>query len=201
MMKIKNVICMTLIAFVCLLTACTANEEKDLSKSSAEELKIEESDEQSSTVNTESDDNDETQPSDNKNQQDSSIDTEGIMITLYVGNDEATGFEQKEMKIEVLSPQSIIDLLIEQGTLTSDVQLMAFTIEQSDNTNSIELNLNQAFASYVSSMGTTGEYYTIGSICNTFLDAYECDQIKITIEGEPLTTGHAEYPGYMTRFE
>ena len=33
------------------------------------------------------------------------------------------------------------------------------------------------------------------------LSAYDCEQVKITVEGQTLATGHAEYPGYMTKFE
>ena len=63
------------------------------------------------------------------------------------------------------------------------------------------VDFNGAFGVYVSSKGTTGEYYTIGSIVNTFLDAYGCEKIKITVEGNTLETGHNDYPGYMDRFE
>lgn len=70
-----------------------------------------------------------------------------------------------------------------------------------DDKESIELDLNDAFAAYVSNMGSTGEYYTVGALCNTFLDAYDCEQIRITVEGDSLSTGHAEYPGYLSRFE
>ena len=39
------------------------------------------------------------------------------------------------------------------------------------------------------------------SVVNTFLDAYGCEKIKITVEGNTLESGHAEYPRYMNRFE
>ena len=50
-------------------------------------------------------------------------------------------------------------------------------------------------------MGSTGEYYIIGSVCNTFLDAYGCEKIKITVENATLETGHAEFSGYLTRYQ
>ncbi len=57
---------------------------------------------------------------------------------------------------------------------------------------SLELTLKE--------MGSSAEYLVIGSICNTYLDVYHCAKIHITVNGEMLATGHAEYPGYMTRF-
>jgi hypothetical protein len=51
------------------------------------------------------------------------------------------------------------------------------------------------------SIGSSAEYYVIGSICNTYMDAYECEKVHITVNGEVLATGHAEYPGYLQRFQ
>lgn len=65
----------------------------------------------------------------------------------------------------------------------------------------LDLDLNQAFGNALGSMGTAGEYMTLGSLCNTFLDAYGCEKIQITVEGNTLETGHTEYPGYLNKFE
>ena len=43
--------------------------------------------------------------------------------------------------------------------------------------------------------------YWISSACNTFLDAYGCNKIQITTDGQEIVTGHAEYPGYNGKFE
>lgn len=94
-----------------------------------------------------------------------------------------------------------MEALISKGAVAADVKVLNFKTTEVDGKSSIELDLNSEFASYVKNMGTTGEYYAIGSVCNTFLKSYDCQQIKITVDGQELTTGHAEYPGYMTAFE
>ena len=66
-----------------------------------------------------------------------------------------------------------------------------------DGIESIVIDFNMAFSELISSMGSAGEYYILGSVCNTYLDVYESEQIKITVEGEILSTGHAEYDNYM----
>lgn len=44
-----------------------------------------------------------------------------------------------------------------------------------------------------------GEYATLGNVCNTFLDAYACEKIQITVEGNTLETSHTEYHGYLNK--
>lgn len=122
-------------------------------------------------------------------------------ITVYYSNADATAFESSEVSIPSLSPEAVLGALVSQGALTADVAENSFTVNTVDGKASIELDLNSAFAAYVSNMGSTGEYYTVGALVNTFLDAYECEQIRITVDGEALSTGHAEYPGYLARFE
>ena len=94
-----------------------------------------------------------------------------------------------------------MNALIEKSVLPSDIQVLKCDKQTIDGVESLDVDFNEAFGAYVCSMGTTGEYYTIGSVVNTFLDAYGCEKIKIAVEGNTLETGHAEYPGYMNRFE
>ena len=122
-------------------------------------------------------------------------------ITVYYSNADATAFGSSEVSIPSLSPEAVLGALVSQGALTADVAENSFTVNTVDGKASIELDLNSAFATYVSNMGSTGEYYTVGALVNTFLDAYECEQIRITVDEEVLSTGHAEYPGYLARFE
>lgn len=122
-------------------------------------------------------------------------------IKVYVSNDDATEFVSEGVKIDELTPENIVKVLIEKSVLPSDVQVLKCDKQTVDGVKSLNVDFNEAFGSYVGSMGTTGEYYTIGSVVNTFLDAYGCEQIKITVEGNALESGHAEYLGYMNRFE
>ena len=94
-----------------------------------------------------------------------------------------------------------MEQLIAKGVVPGDVQVLSCTEMQENGVNSLKLDLNQSFGTFLQSMGTAGEYVALGGVCNTFLDAYGCDQIQITVEGETLATGHAEYPGYLTKFE
>lgn len=126
---------------------------------------------------------------------------EPMTIVTYFSNDDATAFISEEVQIDALTPEEVLNALISKGAVAADVQILAFNTVTVDDKPTIEIDFNSAFATFVTNMGSTGEYFAIGSICNTFLNAYDCEQIKITVEGQTLTTGHAEYPGYMTTFE
>ena len=122
-------------------------------------------------------------------------------IQIYYCNEDATAFTSEEVQIDSLFPEAVLNALIEKGAIAADVEVMSLETTTVDGKQTLLLDLNDAFASYISSMGSTGEYFVMGSICNTFLDAYDCDQIQITVGGDTLSTGHAEYPGYMSKFE
>lgn len=124
-----------------------------------------------------------------------------LKVLLYSPNEEGDGFETKEIEMSELSAEFLISSLSEKGVIPSEVKVLSFRVAQDEEDKAIELDLNKTFGDFLQSIGSTGEYLAMGSVCNTFLDAYNCPKIQITVEGKVLTTGHAEYPGYMSKFE
>lgn len=205
-MKSKLITTILLITLVFSLTACGGNSGDGQEPSGTSDTQTEEQkdDEQGETEDSEAE-NEETQQ-ESEDGQDTETPAqepaaETATITVYYSNADATAFESSEVSIPSLSPEAVLGALVSQGALTADVAENSFTVNTVDGKASIELDLNSAFAAYVSNMGSTGEYYTVGALVNTFLDAYECEQIRITVDEEVLSTGHAEYPGYLARFE
>ena len=169
------------------------NQKNEQQKSDNDNQKNEKQDEQSEADQME-DDSDKKE--DQTVQEDKSAE-----ITIYTSNDDSTAFVSDCVKIDELTPENIVKVLIEKSVLPSDVQVLKCDKQTVDGVEILDVDFNEAFGAYVCSMGTTGEYYTIGSVVNTFLDVYGCEKVKITVEGNTLETGHAEYPGYMNRFE
>ena len=85
--------------------------------------------------------------------------------------------------------------------LSEDVQVNSFEETEDEGEKALKLDLNQVYLQQLQSMGSTGEYMIMGSVCNTFLDAYGCNKIQVTTDGQKIVTGHAEYPGYNGKFE
>ncbi|MBE5062940.1 GerMN domain-containing protein [Lachnospiraceae bacterium DSM 108991] len=205
-MKSKLITTILLITLVFSLTACGKNsgDSQELSDTSDTQTEEQKEEEPGEVEDTETENEEPQQESEDGQDTQTPVQepaAETATITVYYSNADATAFESSEVSIPSLSPEAVLGALVSQGALTADVAENSFTVNTVDGKASIELDLNSAFAAYVSNMGSTGEYYTVGALVNTFLDAYECEQIRITVDEEVLSTGHAEYPGYLARFE
>lgn len=189
----RRLLCVLLVGILISLSACSNSTNTDLPQ--ADGQKTEQQDDDKNKVD-QKEENKEEQSEDTISKEDKTVE-----IKVYVCNDDATAFVAESVKIDELTPENIVKVLIEKSVLSSDVQALKCDKQTVDGVESLDVDFNEAFGAYVCSMGTTGEYYTIGSVVNTFLDAYGCEKIKITVEGNTLESGHAEYPRYMNRFE
>ena len=186
--------------FMLCFTACGKEEEPQPSTDVPEE-EIQDTDEEDETEDVDSEDgSDEVLAEDSQDSDPSGSDAGPASITVFYSNADATGLDSEEVQIAALSPEEVLKALVEKGALSADIQVLSLETKTVDGKESVEMDLNEAFVPYLSSVGSTGEYYVMGSVCNTFLKAYDCEQIKITVNGQDLATGHAEYPGYMTEF-
>ena len=197
----RRLLCVLLVGILISLSACSNSTNTDLPQ--ADGQKTEQQDDDKNKVDQKEKNKEEQSGENSEEQSEDTVSNEdkSVEIQLYVSNDDATEFVSESVKIDELTPENIVKVLIEKSVLPSDVQVLKCDKQTVDGVESLEIDFNEAFGAYVCSMGTTGEYYTIGSVVNTFLDAYGCEKVKITVEGNTLETGHAEYPGYMNRFE
>lgn len=113
---------------------------------------------------------------------------EGEEITLFVPDADAMYLEEVPATLYV-TPQGIIDALAEAGALPEGVTMNGFTLDGGH----IELDLSQAFREAVASSGTAGEQLLLASLTNTFLRAYDAEDLRLTCDGEDLETGHEVY--------
>lgn len=119
--------------------------------------------------------------------------TENKPITVYFVEDESG--EVTGENIEITDENDIWSALQDKGVLTTECRLLSFKIDESQK--KIDLDFDSATGKRIRSMGTTGEMQIIGCIVNTFLEAYNCDSIRLTENGMPLETSHgATMDGY-----
>ena len=188
-----------LIVCILMMSGCQKKEEETTEEKQAEELEIEEKEEQTkedgSTVQGQEEAGNTEQAENQEPVQ------EAKTVTIYSPNENADGFVTSQTETASVTGDWVMNQLIAKGVVPGNVQVVSCEETLNNGVNSLNLDLNQAFGTFLQSMGTTGEYVALGSVCNTFLDAYGCDQVQITVEGNTLATGHAEYPGYLTKFE
>lgn len=188
---LKKIICTFLILTgICFLTACGKKE--NTGQPIANE-----------TEQTDSLEKQDSQAEAEKNEIKEELDNPSeVPLTVYYGNDDADTLLTKEVFIHVddLSTDTILAELSKLNIVPSDTKALTFSSNPVDGKMQLNLNLSQEFGTYVSSMGTSGEYIIMGSVVNTFLKAYEADEIKITVEGNTLETGHQIYDDYLGEF-
>lgn len=197
----KRIIILMLTGIILSVSACSSSTGTDSSQSDNQKTEQREDDKDKADQSAENKADQSEPDSDKKTEDTDSNEDKSVEIQLYVSNDDATEFVSESVKIDELTPENIVNALVQKSVLPSDIQVLKCDKQTVDGVESLDVDFNETFGAYVCSMGTTGEYYTIGSVVNTFLDAYGCEKVKITVEGNTLETGHAEYPGYMNRFE
>ncbi len=197
----KRIIIFILTGIILTMSACSNSTSTNSSQADNQKIEQQENDKNNVDQKEENKEEQSGENSDEKSENTVSNEDKSVEINAYVSNDDATAFVAESVKIDELTPENIVKVLIEKSVLPSDIQVLKCDKQTIDGVKSLDADFNEAFGAYVCSMGTTGEYYTIRSIVNTFLDAYGCEKVKITVEGNTLETGHAEYPGYMNRFE
>ena len=114
-------------------------------------------------------------------------------VTVYYVDDATAEVTGKS--VEIGDEYDIWAALKETGILTEDCELLSLSVNESER--KIDLDFNTATGDRIRSMGTTGETQIIGCIVNTYLEAYGCDGIWLTEEGQSLQTSHgANFDGY-----
>ncbi|MBO5451367.1 MAG: GerMN domain-containing protein [Lachnospiraceae bacterium] len=118
-------------------------------------------------------------------------------VSIFYSNAQATGFEKTEVSLEQLTPDNLLAELAKVNVVSYDTKALNF----SKSGKSLTLDLSADFSNYINMMGTAGEYIVLGSLVNTFLTAYDADDILITIKGNTLETSHAIYDKALTMYE
>lgn len=173
-------------------------EETKEEKNQTEALEIENQEDNEDQIGKEDDIENSKDQEPETEQQETAVSSK--IVTIYSPNEMADGFITEEVEASEVTESWVVEQLIAKGVIPGNVQALSCTETQEGGIKSLKLDLNQAFADFLQSLGSTGEYMVVGSVCNTFLDAYDCSQVQITVEGNVLATGHAEYPGYMKKF-
>lgn len=202
MMKVKKIAALLLTAAILTgLCACSGKE----AASAGEEGSSAET-KQNETVGTVTEDKD-TQGqemntgSGSKDNNAASQESGPMSIKVFCINEDATQMKEETVEIEALSPENVLNALIEKEVVPADTSILSLKESEKDGEKVMDVDFNQVFGDYMNGKGTADEYLIMGGICNTFLVAYGCDKIHIMVEGEVLTTGHKEYTGYQNFYE
>ena len=125
---------------------------------------------------------------------------EVIKFIVYSPNSNADGFYVNVLEWNIVEGSdyrpTLLEALIEVCVLTEDVQIHSMVQDGTHMT----IDFNHAFKDLVCTMGTSGEYLTVGSIVNTLIANYEVETVSITVDGETWESGHVIYDSPMGFF-
>ena len=125
-------------------------------------------------------------------------DDEGVRnVTVYYVDEMTAVVVGKSVGIH--DELDIWQALIDVGILTDECSLLNLEVNEAEG--KIDLDFNAATANRINSMGTTGQTEILGCMINTYLEAYGCDKIRLTEEGEGFVTSHgASFNEYVGKF-
>ena len=119
-----------------------------------------------------------------------------LSYSLYIPNDNADGFDVETIHTENISEKAVLTELQKRNILPDTVSMNSFNIDDG----LITIDFNQAFSDVLCSMGTSGELMIVGSVVNTFLDAFQAESVYFTVNGQILESGHTIYDFAMSFF-
>ena len=112
-----------------------------------------------------------------------------VTFFLYTPNENVDGFEKREVTLGTLDARAILELLIAEDVLNENVALNSVELQDDQ----LLLDFNTAYYDQLVTYGTTGELMMMGSVVNTYLDAYDAQSVMITADGEVMESGHVVY--------
>lgn len=116
-----------------------------------------------------------------------------LSLTIYYPDELYEYLLHKTVAADELTPDELVSQLKEADVLEAGVMVNELTEEHVGDSLRLHLDLSSDFMVQLNKMGTSGEYYLMGSVVNTFLTTYEAADIVITVEGDPPETGHQIY--------
>ena len=118
-------------------------------------------------------------------------------LVVYSGDENAEKIMSNTVEVEEITPEIIVEQLENANVLPEGVQILEFEEQKENGSVALRVDFSEAFQTQLFQVGTAGEYIIINSVVNTFLDAYDADKIRITVEGMVLESGHAIYDDYL----
>lgn len=119
-------------------------------------------------------------------------------VEIYFGDSNAENLTSETVEEEEVTPELLVNKLVEHQILSEGTKVNSFKeTDSEENGKQLEVDFSMEFQDALFAQGTSGEFLMLGSVVNTFLDAYDADCMLITVEGNTLESGHCIYENPM----
>lgn len=170
---------------------------EEVSQSVAEETEVPQSTEDVVEQNAEkSDSADEEERASNSSTNEEEEEESGIRI--YYADSQAEHLLSENIGEEEVSTDLLLSHLAKHDVISDKTTINSINQTKSEsNGTSLTVDFSQEFQDDLFTQGTAGEFLMMGSVVNTFLRAYNADSMIITVNGNPLESGHCIYENPM----
>lgn len=201
--KIKAGIFMLSVMAMVTFVACDEDAKKAVKEHESAEMAVNNSDVQVEQVSGEltREEVENVQPEDEELLQIAELPEEKTQVEIFYGNEDGDGIISEIMNMEPVTATKIIGELAKKNIVSADTKVLGLTKQTQNGKIRLKLNMSKEFQEYVSMMGTSGEYIVVGSLVNSFLKAYNAEDVLILIEGELFETGHQSYENYLQFYQ
>ncbi len=124
----------------------------------------------------------------------------GIPIRIYHSDDNGENLCVSMARTEEITPDILFLNLSFYYMVPETMTVRDFGQKKQENGLLLTLDLTEDYEKYLSALDEPDEMLSIGSVVNTFLDAYEGTSILITVDGEALDTGRSVYSAALERY-
>lgn len=121
-------------------------------------------------------------------------------LTIYVDDGNADYLAELIVSGEN-NAESLIALLVEHEMIPEGTLVNYFQEFEQDDLIIGELDLSKEYEDAMNQTGTAGETMYIYSVVNTFIKNLGLDEVKLTSDGEVISTGHAIYNENLTFYD
>lgn len=118
---------------------------------------------------------------------------EQMEVTIYYGNGASNMLNSEMAAMEQVTAENLIDALMKHNIVSLGTKVNSFEEEESGGVKKLRLDLSKTFREYLKTMTKEGEKIIMSSVAATFLEAFEAEEIVITVDGKVLETEHTTY--------
>ncbi len=124
----------------------------------------------------------------------------GIPIRIYHSDDRGENLCVSTARTEEITPEILLLNLSFYRMVPDTMTVQEFGKKNQEDGLLLTLDLPQEFQEYLSRLSGQEETLVMGSMVNTFLDAYQGTAILITVEGAALSTDYGIYEEALERY-
>lgn len=121
--------------------------------------------------------------------------------SIYYGNDNDDNMQCDVVSGDEVTPEFLVNQLIKHGVLAKNTKVNSIKEKTTKSGKELVVDFSDKFQEKLFTLGNTEELLMMSSVVNTFIQAYQANSMKITVNGNTVESGHCIYDGKMQFYQ